>query len=243
MFRVTLCLPSAAQRRAIQTLCQDYFTRRSEELQIHSVTEKKLDTLVKSDLVFLSVEGPRPNGLDTAQAIRSAGGTGAIVFLAAGPEYAMDAFGVFATQYFIPPVSRNQLFAMLDQLLLTRRGPYFVVSTREGLVRVAHRDVEYVECTDHILHFHLRDGSLVRSITLRVPLKEALADLMAKGRFYQPHRSYVINLDAVRQLTDSEFIMESGAQVPVPRGRVAEAREIFLHLFEEETPEDTMVSE
>ncbi len=76
---------------------------------------------------------------------------------------------------------------------------------------------------------------MVRSITLRVPLKEALADLMAKGRFYQPHRSYVINLDAVQQLTDSEFIMESGAQVPVPRGRAAEAREIFLHLFDVET--------
>ena len=231
MYRIALCLPSAVQRRALQALCQEYFTRRAEPLQIHAVTEKKLDSLVKSDLLFLSAEGPRPNGLDTAQAIRQAGGRGAIVFLASGPEYAMEAFGVFASQYFIPPVSQQQLFAMLDQILMAQRGTYFVVSTREGLIRVAHRDVEYVECTDHILHFHLTDGSMVRSTTLRVPLKEALADLMEKGRFYQPHRSYVINLDAAKQLTDTEFVMESGARVPVPRGRLAEAREVFLAQF------------
>ncbi len=231
MFRIMLCLPSAAQRRAIHALCQEYFTRRAETVQVHSVTEKKLDSLVKSDLMFLSVEGPRPNGLDTAQAVRKAGGTGAIVFLAASAEYAMDAFEVFAAQYFIPPVSQKQLFSVLDQILLTRRGPYAVVSTREGLVRVAHQDMEYVECTDHILHFHLKDGSLVRSTTLRIPLKEALADLMDRRNFYQPHRSYVVNLDAAKQLTDCEFIMESGARVPVPRGHAAEAREAFLQYY------------
>ncbi len=231
MFRISLCLPSAAQRRAIQTLCQEYFTRRSERIEIHTVTEKKLDSLLKSDLIFLSVETARPNGMDTAQAIRAAGGTGAIVFLAVGPEYAMDAFGVGACQYFIPPVSSQQLFAMLDQLLLTRRGPYVVVPTREGLLRVAHQDVEYVECTDHILHFHLKNGHLVRSVTLRVPFKEAVADLLETGRFYQPHRSYIINLDGACQLTDTEFVMESGARVPVPRGRVAEAKMTFENHF------------
>lgn len=143
----------------------------------------------------------------------------------------MDAFEVFAAQYFIPPVSQKQLFSVLDQILLTRRGPYAVVSTREGLVRVAHQDMEYVECTDHILHFHLKDGSLVRSTTLRIPLKEALADLMDRRNFYQPHRSYVVNLDAAKQLTDCEFIMESGARVPVPRGHAAEAREAFLQYY------------
>lgn len=227
MFLVALCLPSAGQRRAIQTLCEEYFAHRSEQLEIHSLTEKRLDALLKSDLIFLSVQGAHPTGLDTAQALRNAGGKGAIVFLASGPEYAMDAFAVSATQYFIPPVSEIRLFAMLDRLMFVRRGTAFAVSTREGLVRVAHRDVEYVECTDHILHFHLTDGSLVRSTTLRVPFKDALAELMAQGNFYQPHRSYVVNLDAARCLTDSEFVMESGARVPVPRGHAAEAREVF----------------
>lgn len=231
MFRIMLCLPSVAQRRAIHAMCQEYFTRRAETVQVHSVTEKKMDSLVKSDLLFLSMDGPRPNGLDAAQAVRKAGGTGAIVFLATSAEHAMDAFEVFATQYLIPPVSKQKLFAVLDQILLTRRGPYAVVSTREGLIRVAHRDIEYVECTDHILHFHLKDGSLVRSTTLRIPLKEALADLMNRNNFYQPHRSYVVNLDAAKQLTDCEFIMGSGARVPVPRGRAAEARDAFVRHY------------
>ena len=235
MYRITLCLPVAAQRRAVQSLCREYFTRRAENVQIHSVTEKKLDVLVKSDLIFLSAADPRPNGIDIAQAVRNAKGEGAIIFLSAEPTYAMEAFGVSATQYFLTPVTKSKFFAALDQLMVSRRGPCSLVSTREGQVRVAQRDIEYVECTDHILHFHLTDGRLVRSTTLRIPLKQALADLMKQNNFYQPHRSYVINLDTACQLTETEFVMESGARVPVPRGRAAEAREVFRRYYQPET--------
>ena len=238
MFRITLCLPAPAQRRAVQSLCREYFAGRAENVQIHSVTEKKLDVLVKSDLIFLSAAEPRPNGIDIAQAVRNARGEGAIIFLAADPTFAMEAFGVLATQYFLPPVTKQKFFAALDHLMATRRGPFLLVSTREGQVRVAQRDIEYVECTDHILHFHLTDGRLVRSTTLRIPLKQALASLMQQKNFYQPHRSYVINLDTACQLTETEFVMESGASVPVPRGRAAEAREVFRCYYQ---PEDEIV--
>lgn len=227
MFRIALCLPNAAQRRGVQTLCEEYFARRVERLEITAVSDKKLEALLAADLVFLSAAGSRPNGLDTAQAMRQAGGNGAIVFLASGPEYAMDAFEVSATQYFVPPMTEARFVEMLDRLLLSRRGPAFAVPAREGVVRVPYRAIEYVECADHVLYFHLADGGLVASTTLRVPLKTALADLLASPRFYQPHRSYVVNLDRVQLLTDTEFVLLGGARIPVPRGRSAEAKAVF----------------
>ena len=78
------------------------------------------------------------------------------------------------------------------------------------------------------MNFHLTDGRRISSTTLRVPLRIALEPLLADARFYQPHRSYVVNLDAVQLLSESEFCMMSGAKVPVPKGRAAEARAAFL---------------
>jgi DNA-binding LytR/AlgR family response regulator len=227
MFRIALCLPGAASQRAVRALCLEYFSHRSEGVQIDAAGPDA-ELLARCDMIFFSAAGARPNGLDTAARLRAAGCTASMVFLASGPEYAMEAFRLSALQYLILPVSRAQLFETLDRVLRVRRGPAFPVPAREGLIRVPYADIAYVECTDHILHFHLTDGRLVRSTTLRVPLRTALGPLLADARFYQPHRSFVINLDAVHLLTETEFCMADGARVPVPKGRAGEARAAFL---------------
>lgn len=228
MFKITLCLPGAALQRSVRAMCTEYFARQREQVELHTAASGDDALFQASDLIFLSAAGASPEGLETARRLRQAGCRAAIIFLATGPEYAMEAFNLSALQYFIPPLSAPRLYETLDRVTCYRRGPAFPVPAREGTLRVAYADIEYVECTDHILHFHLRDGSLLRSTTLRVPLAQALAPLLADSRFYQPHRSYVVNLDAARSLLDGEFEMAGGARIPVPRGRAAEARAAWL---------------
>jgi len=229
MFTIALCLPGAAAGpRPIRALCEAYFSQRGESASIEAPSAADLPALMRYDLIFLSAAGSRPNGLDTAAALRKGGYSGALIFLAAGPEYAMEAFSLSALQYFIPPVTAPRLEEALDRLTAARRSPALAVPAKPGLVRIRCAEIEYVECTDHILHFHLTDGRRISSTTLRVPLRIALEPLLADARFYQPHRSYVVNLDAVQLLSESEFCMMSGAKVPVPKGRAAEARAAFL---------------
>lgn len=228
MFKITLCLPSAAQQRSVRAMCMEYFARQREQVELYTAAANDDALFLASDLIFLSAAGAEPEGLETARRLRQAGCRAAVIFLASGPEYAMEAFGLSALQYFVPPISAPRLYETLDRVTCYRRGPAFAVPAREGTIRVAYADIEYVECTDHILHFHLRDGSLLRSITLRVPLAQALAPLLGDSRFYQPHRSYVVNLEAVRCLSENEFEMEGGARIPVPRSRTAEARAAYL---------------
>ncbi|MCI2047292.1 MAG: LytTR family DNA-binding domain-containing protein [Faecalibacterium sp.] len=225
MFRIALCLPDAAQRHAVLTLCTEYFARHIESLQVTTPTVDAAPP--DADLIFFSASGPRPNGLDAAARLRRDSSRTSFVFLASGPEHAMDAFRLSALQYLVPPVSPARIFETLDRAMLRRRGPSLPLMTRLGMLRLPFAEIEYVECTDHTLHFHMLSQHVLRSTTLRVPLKQALAPLMDDERFYQPHRSYVVNLDAVALLTDTEFQMESGARVPVPRGRAAEARQAF----------------
>ena len=221
MFRIALCLPDATQRRVVRALCTEYFTRRIETLQIASFSPDSAPR--DADLIFLSAAGPRPNGMDVAARLRRENSRASIIFIASGPEYAMEAFRVSALQYLIPPVPPARMFETLDRVMTRRRGPALAVPTRPGLQQLPFSEIEYVECTDHILHFHMANGQTLRSTTLRISLSKALEPLMADSRFYQAHRSYVINLDMVTLLADGEFRMRSGAAVPVPQGRAAEA--------------------
>ena len=57
----------------------------------------------------------------------------------------------------------------------------------------------------------------VMSLSLRVSFAEVARPLLADGRFWQPHRSYVVNRAAARLLTAGELQMSSGARIPIPR--------------------------
>ena len=95
-------------------------------------------------------------------------------------------------------------------------------------------DIEYLECTHHVVHFHLASGEDVPSLSVRVPFAQVAQPLLADERFVQLHRSYVVNLAAVSQLAAGEFWMQSGARVPVPRGREPAARTALKDYLEKQ---------
>lgn len=106
------------------------------------------------------------------------------------------------------------------------------MNTAEGLRALPYAGIEYLECTHHIVHFHLTSGEDVPTLSLRVPFSAVAQPLLADGRFLQPHRSYVVNLAAAAQLSAGELWMRSGARVPIPRGREPAVRAAFRAFLE-----------
>ena len=148
-----------------------------------------------------------------------------LAFVARTPAHAYSAFRVDAMQYLLLPVHQQELSALLDRAAEPEYGPALTVNTAEGLRVLAYAEIEYLECTHHIVHFHLLSGEDVTSLSLRVPFSAVAGPLLADGRFLQPHRSYVVSLAAVRLLSAGELQMTSGARVPIPRGREGAVRE------------------
>ena len=130
-------------------------------------------------------------------------------------------------QYLHIPFRPEQLTALLDRATEPEYGPVIPVATAMGLRALPFADIEYLECTHHVVHFHLLSGEDVVSLSLRVSFAEVAKPLLEDGRFLQPHRSYVVNLAAAQLLTAGELQMCSGARIPIPRGREGAVREAF----------------
>ena len=145
--------------------------------------------------------------------------------MARTPTHAYSAYRVDAMQYLLLPVTQQELSALLDRATEPEYGPAMTVNTAQGLRVLAYACIEYLECTHHVVHFHLTSGEDVASLSLRVPFSAVADPLLADGRFLQPHRSYVVNLKCVSLLAPGELRMESGVRIPVPRGREAAVRE------------------
>ena len=238
IFHIAVCSPDAVLRSVLERQCMEYFARREEDACIVQQLADPEALLRRDaegerfDLYLIELAAvAEPAGLKAAGELRRRRRRTPIAFAARTPAHAYNAFRVDAMQYLLLPVHQQELSALLRRATEPEYGPALTVSTAAGLRVLAYAEIEYLECTHHVVHFHLRSGEDVPSLSLRVPFSEVARPLLADGRFLQPHRSYVVSLPAVRQLAAGELLMASGARVPIPRGREASVREAIRARF------------
>ena len=238
IFHIAICSPDGALRSRLEHQCMEFFARREDACIVEQL--QGTEALLQQDAAGLRYElylielaaVARPEGLTAAAELRRRGVRAPLAFLAHTTVYAYEAFRVDAMQYLHIPFRPEQLTALLDRATEPEYGPVIPVTTAMGLRALPFADIEYLECTHHVVHYHLASGEDVASLSLRVPFSEVAKPLLADARFLQPHRSYVVNLAAAAQLSSGELWMRSGARVPIPRGREPAVRAAFRAFLE-----------
>ena len=238
IFHIAVCSPDPVLRGRVQRHCLEYYARRADGCIVEQLPgpaellrRQTEGAQYELYLIELPVSCPAA-GMQAAAELRRRGVRSPLAFLAHTTAYAYEAFRVDAMQYLHIPFRPEQLTALLDRATEPEYGPVIPVTTAMGLRALPFADIEYLECTHHVVHFHLASGEDVASLSLRVPFSEVAKPLLADERFLQPHRSYVVNLAAAAQLSSGELWMRSGARVPIPRGREPAVRAAFRAYLE-----------
>ena len=238
IFHIAVCSPDPVLRGRVQRHCLEYYARRADGCKVEQLAGaaellRRDAEGVRYELYLIELPAANPtSGLQAALQLRQLGVRAPLAFLAHTTAYAYEAFRVDAMQYLHIPFRPEQLTALLDRATEPEYGPVIAVTTAAGLRALPFADIEYLECTHHVVHFHLASGEDVASLSLRVPFSEVAKPLLADERFLQPHRSYVVNLAAAAQLSTGELWMRSGARVPIPRGKEPAVRAAFREFLE-----------
>lgn len=191
------------------------------------------------DLVLLDVQMPGMNGFEALDRVQ--GPLPAVVFVTAWDRYAMQAFDAHAVDYVLKPVQRDRLrraVARVRQLLAgaadegdSRRIAGLVAALGDGaghrrrfVVKAAGRirlvraeDVRWIEAAGNYVRLHARDG--------RYSVRETMQSLESQldpFLFLRVHRSYIVNLDEVREIQhwvkgDLVVLLKSGESLPLSR--------------------------
>ena len=77
--------------------------------------QKLLTTDFRADIIFLDVDMPSPNGIETAKRLREEGCEAVIVFVTALREYVFDAFDVGAFHYLVKPFNEDKFREVLGK--------------------------------------------------------------------------------------------------------------------------------
>jgi DNA-binding LytR/AlgR family response regulator len=203
---------------------------------------------LRPDIVFLDISMPGTDGIEAAQALA---GQVHVVFVTAHDEYAIRAFEQGAVDYVLKPAEPSRL-ALTCQRLRERleQAPdpmddlLAQLSQRLGASGLKPREyLRWVQAsvgatlrmipTSDILFFRAED-KYTRVQTqgfealIRKPIKE-LIDELDPAEFWQIHRSTVVRVDAVEQVSRNL----RGNQVVHVKGRdeKLEVSRTFSHLF------------
>ena len=179
---------------------------------------------------LLDVIMPGTDGLEAAREIRCFDDAAEIVFLSTSPGFAYESYQVRALNYLLKPIQRQALFALLDQLRLReeKNAEALTLKTSTTIVRVPYSRISYVEVIGKHLYFHLTDGS-VREVA--GALKNFESMLLPRPEFMRIHRSYIVNMFQVEELSSSGLRTFQGDSLPVSRLFFPQIQKDYLALL------------
>ncbi len=196
----------------------------------------------RPSLAFLDIHMPAPTGLEVLTRVRH---LPRVVFTTAHPEFAVQAFEVNAVDYLLKPYDFERFVAAVDKALKASHGSeldrlvsllhdarrreapgqlFLKVSGR--IVAVAVDQVRWLQAEGDYTRVHTRGGSHFVS--------EGLGGLEARldpGRFMRVHRSAIVAIEALRELTsdgDGGYVarLDDDTEVRVSRTHAAKLRSL-----------------
>ena len=182
----------------------------------------------KVDLIFVDINMHDLNGVDFVRALID---RPMVIFTTAYSEYAVEGFKLDAVDYLLKPFSFadfSRSAAKANSLYELRQGrlpaqpdsdseatpkdrEYISVKAdyKVSLVRIA--DIVYIESEGEYVRMHLGDGS---TITTLFRLKNMEAALPSE-QFMRVHRSYIVNLRAIRSYVRGRIFLSDTEYVPI----------------------------
>jgi len=191
-----------------------------------------LDAAIKENftLYLLDVMMPGMDGLTAAREIRAFDATAEIVFLTSSPGFAYESYGVRAMEYLLKPINSQLLFPILDKLALREQKPQegLVIKNGSTLVRILFSQLSHVEVCRKRLYFNLADGSVYEEHGV---LSNYEPQLLARTEFIRIHRSYIVNMLQIAELSPSGIRTFTGQNLPVSRLLYSELQKRYMQLL------------
>lgn len=167
------------------------------------------------DVIFLDIEMPLLNGLQSAKKIRAMDDVVCIVFVTNMAQYAIKGYEVQAFDFVVKPIKydafRLKMKKIVD-LVKEKETEEVVINSAGTIMRIKLKDVLYVEVMGHSLVYHMADG---KEYTCPGQLSST-EEQLKKHNFSRCNNCYLVNLRRVTSITATDVVV---GDVPVQISR------------------------
>lgn len=234
MLRIGICDDEAAARDSLRFQLENTLNEKTEKIVYEFSSGRNAVRWLNNhpgeiDLLFLDVEMPEKNGMETAREIRSFDSRLFIVFVTGYTDYVFDGYQVGAFDYMVKPVRSDSLSRLLTRIrekMKEKESDFFTFHNQEGTFRFPISD---------ILYFY-SEKRLVYLVTAKAeyPFYEKLDCLEERlsGRFVRIHQRWLINPEHITCI-GSNSVTIGERKLPISRSlKDAASRKLAQALLE-----------
>lgn len=199
---------------------------RNFEIKDYHNGRELLNSREKFDVIFLDIDMPELNGMDTAVKLRSLASEAMIIFITSHMEYVQEAFKVKAFRYLSKPIDTKSLAEAVTEAEKEITDQEKIVIVQKGKsYEIKPGDVVYIEAFGDLTYIYDNSGNMYEC---SVTLKEW--DRRLEGRhFFKIHKSYIISMKYVTKIVENKVTLEGvRADLTVSRRNTAAFKDAYL---------------
>ena len=233
MIKIAFCDDDMEVLHQMNELLDRYRVERNEDITYAAFQSPfelltEIEKGIRPDILFLDVVMPGQNGMDVAKEIRQYDTNMKIIFLTSSPEFAVESYSVGAYFYQLKPIWEESFFRLMDAVLAEcekKKKNSLILRSKDGITRINLQQLEYCEVLGRKLLFHLENGAVLESAG---SLDDLAGQLMQYSNFFRPHRSFLVNMEYIQNISSRSIKMANDAEIPIPHGKCSEIKNTYM---------------
>lgn len=168
------------------------------------------------DVVFMDIEMPALNGIDTAKELRILDEYVVLIFVTNMSQYAINGYEVNALDFVLKPISYFSFSLKIKKALsysLRQKNDGICLKTTEGPVKLRTADIYFLETDKHYIIIHTSRGDY----KMRASMTET-EEIFKNKSFARGNASYLVNLAYVSKIK-KDTVLVGEWELSVSRAR------------------------
>lgn len=181
------------------------------------------------DILLLDIDLPDKSGIDFANDYIKIYPNTKIIFISSHNELVFDSFKVhpynFIRKENIDIELNDTLLELLDLLKMHKKE--IVLNNKDNTTIIQQSDIIYIESFKHYCYIYTKRTT--EPYKIRTNMRQILEDL--NSCFYRINRSYIINLNEIKQIKNGRAILKNDMEVTLQRGQIKKFQNTYNHFM------------
>lgn len=203
----------------------------NDQLSITSYTSASQIDLTTDifDILLLDIDLPDKSGIDFANDYIKIYPNIKIIFISSHNELVFDSFKVhpynFIRKENIDIELNDTLLELLDLLKMHKKE--IVLNNKDNTTIIQQSDIIYIESFKHYCYIYTKRTT--EPYKIRTNMRQILEDL--NFCFYRINRSYIINLNEIKQIKNGRVILKNDMEVTLQRDQIKKFQNTYDHFL------------
>ncbi|CEN93828.1 LytR/AlgR family response regulator transcription factor [Paraclostridium sordellii] len=230
MLNIVICEDEIEQQEILKDYLEQILNEinRKYEILIFNSGEALFNNYPENiDIFLLDIQMDGLNGMEVARKIRQIDKKEVeIIFTTSLIEYIQEGYEVRAYRYLLKPIKLEDLkkhIILCIEELTKNKESYIAVNEKNNTCKVKISEITYIEIQKREMTIH----TINEDYTINSSMSK-LENELSKYNFYRCHKSFMVNIDFIKNIKQYIAILDNKEEVPISRYRFKETKSRFL---------------